>query len=140
MDKVLIDTDVLLDFYLDRRPFSEFSSRTIALCELKEINGFVTPVIISNLYYLLRRNATHQKVISKISELLSFIDVLAMDKNVILNALKSDFRDFEDGLQHSSALANGLVNIILTRNTKDYKTSELSVMTPETYVLSRPTV
>jgi len=137
MDKVLLDTDVLLDFYLDRQPFSEFSSQAIALCELKEIKGFVTPVIISNLYYLLRRNATHNKVISKMSVLLSFVDVLVMDKSVILDALKSGFRDFEDSLQHSSAVANGQINIILTRNIKDYKASNLSVMTPETYVLSR---
>lgn len=59
MQKALIDTDVILDFYFDRKPFSDNAEQVLALCESREIRGFITSVIISNVYYLLRKTATH---------------------------------------------------------------------------------
>lgn len=67
MDKVLIDTDVILDFFFDREPFSTDASKILSLCEKREVIGFVTPVIISNVYYLLRKTAKHEKVIEHLS-------------------------------------------------------------------------
>ena len=57
MTRILIDTDVILDFFFDRQPFAENTAKILSLCESKEIRGFVTPVIISNIYYLLRQTA-----------------------------------------------------------------------------------
>lgn len=57
-----------------------------------------------------------------------------MDKEVVLGALNSDFKDFEDSLQNFSAIENGEIKIILTRNIKDYKKSNLAIFTPETYL------
>ena len=131
MKKVLIDTDVILDFFFDREPFSENAAKILSLCEKKVIAGFVTPVIISNVYYLLSQKAKQEKVIEKLKVLLSIIDVLIIDKNSILVALNSDFKDFEDALQNYAAELNGEINLIVTRNTKDYKKSELGVMNPE---------
>ena len=137
MDRVLIDTDVILDFFLDRKPFSESASKILSLCESKKIIGFVTPVIISNVYYLLRQMAKHEKVIAKLTLLISLLNVLVIDKSVIIEALSSDFKDFEDALQNYSAEQNSEVNIILTRNIKDYKNCRLSVMLPDNYLKTR---
>ena len=52
----------------------------------------------------------------------------------MFNALNSDFKDFEDALQNYSAVENGTVKVILTRNVKDFKNSELAVLTPESYL------
>ena len=131
MQKVLIDTDIILDFFFDREPFSENAAQILSLCEKKVIAGFVTPVIISNVYYLLSQKAKQEKVIEKLKILLSIIDVLIIDKNSILMALNSDFKDFEDALQNYAAELNGEINLIVTRNTKDYKKSQLGVMNPE---------
>ena len=57
-----------------------------------------------------------------------------MDKNVVLSALNSEFKDFEDALQNFSAIENGNIKIILTRNIKDFSKSKLAVLTPETYL------
>lgn len=137
MDKVLIDTDVILDFFFDRQPFSEYAAEVFSLCELKSIQGFVTPVICSNVYYLLRRTAKHEKVIDKLNQLLTIADVLMMDKNVIVMALSSKFKDFEDALQNYAAVNAGNVDAILTRNVKDFKNSEIGVLTPEDYLKTR---
>lgn len=134
MDKVLIDTDVILDLFFDREPYAEFATEILNLCEEKKINGFTTPVIICNVYYLLRKVAKHQLVIEKIKQLLNIIEIIEMDKNVVLDALNSEFKDFEDALQNFSAVQNRKINIILTRNIKDFKKSDLAILTPETYL------
>lgn len=139
MAKILIDTDVILDFFFDRIPFSENSAKILSLCESKKITGFVTPVIISNVYYLLRQTAKHEKVIEKLKLLISITEILVIDKHSILQALNSEFKDFEDALQNYSAELNKEIDIIITRNTKDYKNSSLSVMTPDNYLKLRIT-
>lgn len=63
-------------------------------------------------------------------------DVLVMDKEVVSNALNSGFKDFEDSLQNFAALKNGEIDVILTRNVKDFSKSEICVLTPESYIKS----
>jgi len=137
MQKVLIDTDVILDFFFDRKPYSDNAAQILALCESKEIKGFITSVIISNVYYLLRQTATHEKVIEKLIQLITITEVLITDKNIINKALNSKFKDFEDALQNFSAELSGDVDLIITRNTKDFKNSLLGIMTPENYLKTR---
>jgi len=134
MDKVLIDSDVILDFFFDREPFSESAAQVISLCEAGKITGYVTPVICSNLYYLLRQTANHDKVIKQLSRFMTIMDVLCMDRDVVLQALGSGFKDFEDALQNFSAVKSGFIDVILTRNIKDYSKSDIGVLTPESYI------
>lgn len=134
MDNVLIDTDVILDFFFDREPFSEFATEILNRCEEKTLNGHTTPIIICNVYYLLRKTAKHELIIEKIKQLLSIIEIIDINKEVVLDALNSEFKDFEDALQNFSAVQNRNLNIILTRNIKDFKESELAVLTPELYI------
>ena len=136
MNKVLIDTDVILDFFLDREPFSENAAMVISLCESDQIRGYITPVICSNIYYLLRQTASHEKVIKKLTQLLTIVDVLPMDRDIVKNALNSRFKDFEDALQSYSALKSGFIDVILTRNVKDYTKSDIGALTPGNYIKS----
>jgi len=48
--------------------------------------------------------------------------------------LNSNFKDFEDALQNYSAELNGQIDLIVTRNIKDFSKSSLGVMTPENYL------
>jgi predicted nucleic acid-binding protein len=134
MIKALLDSDVILDFFFDRRPFSTAAAGVIALCEAKTIEGFITPVICSNVYYLLRKTAKHEKVIEKLSALLHIVDVLQTDRKVVLQALSSGFNDFEDAIQSFSAVNSGFIDVIVTRNVKDYKKSEIGAMTPSDFL------
>ncbi len=68
------------------------------------------------------------------NQLLMDLEVLSMDKDVVMQALNSGFKDFEDALQNYSALAAGNISLILTRNVKNYTKSELGVMTPESFI------
>jgi predicted nucleic acid-binding protein len=136
MDNILIDTDVILDFFFDREPFSENAAKIFSLCESNKVKGFVTPVICSNTYYLLRQTARHEKVIEKLRQLMTFMDVLLMDRDIVIQALSSGFKDFEDALQNFAAIKSGQIDVIITRNVKDYIKSSIGVLTPESYLKS----
>lgn len=126
----------LISFF-NRIPFSEPAAKVLMLCENNEISGFISPVIISNVYYLLRKTASHDVVIEKLQELLQIVDVVVMDRQVISDSLDSRFSDFEDALQNFSTIRNGRINFILTRNLSDFRRSQLAVMTPEHYLKER---
>jgi predicted nucleic acid-binding protein len=134
MKNVLIDTDVILDFFFNRKPFADQAAVILNLCANKQVNGYVTPVIISNSYYILRQTASHQKVIDKLKLLLSIIDILTIDKESIEKALNSKFKDFEDALQNYAAESYGKIDVIITRNIKDFKKSEIAILTPTAYL------
>lgn len=134
MDNVLFDTDVLLDFFFDRTPFSNYTAKVLNQCKEEKIKGFTTPVIIANTYYLLRKTAKHEIVINKLNQLLNIIDIVEMNRNVVIKSLNSNFKDFEDALQNYSAVEKGNITAILTRNIKDFKNSELAILTPESYL------
>ncbi|MDR1974854.1 MAG: PIN domain-containing protein [Bacteroidales bacterium] len=136
MDKILFDTDVILDFFFDRKPFAEDIAKVLSLCETRTVIGYTTPVIISNVYYLLRKTAPHKAVVKRLETLLNLLDVLSIEKDVILQALSSQFSDFEDALQNYSAEKDTSINFILTRNKKDYKHSKLPIFTAKEYLLS----
>jgi len=134
MKKILIDSDIIIDFLTQRKPFNEHSSIILNLCINRKLKGLITPVIISNIYYVLRKEIDSKDLKVKLKSLLNFLDVIIIDKRIILTALNSDFKDFEDALQNFSALEDSEIDIILTRNVKDYKTSTLSVYTPESFL------
>lgn len=139
MKSVLLDSDVILDFFLDREPHSKYSAYVLSQIEQKNIKGYLTAVIISNVYYLLRQLSTHQRVIKKLNQLMTLTEVLVIDKQIILKAMNSEFKDFEDALQNYASESYGKIDLILTRNIKDYKKSEISIMTPEQYFCMKTT-
>jgi predicted nucleic acid-binding protein len=136
MSKAFVDTDVILDFMIGREPFAMDAARIFTLSEKKQISICTTGLVFSNAYYVLRKLGTHKKVIEKLTQLARLIDIIGLSKVAVNRALESEFGDFEDALQHYAALAEN-VKIIITRNTKDYKNSELAVLTPDQYLKGR---
>ena len=136
MENVFIDTDVIVDFLTDRKPFSLESAKIFSLIDQKKIKGCVSSLSFSNLYYVLRKFGTHKKVISSLQDLSELVDILKVDSDIVKSALTSDFKDFEDSIQYFAAQEHKNVDCIITRNIKDYKDSSLPVMTPETFLVT----
>lgn len=132
--KVLIDSDVILDVFLKRTPFFSSSATIISYGERNKISLCTTPLIISNVYYLLRKNFEHKKIIENLQILLEFTDILTMGKPAVILALNSEFSDFEDALENYTAENSGDVDFIITRNIKDYKNSKLKVLSPDKFI------
>lgn len=134
---IFIDTDVVLDFLLNREPYSTFASIVFTLSEQNKITAYISPLTISNCYYILRKLASHKKVINSLQKLLIITNITSISKQDVVLALNSKFNDLEDAMQHFSAISHSKIDVILTRNIKDYKNSEVPVMPPETYLKAR---
>jgi predicted nucleic acid-binding protein len=134
---IFIDTDIVLDFLIDREPFSSFASLIFTQSEENDIKTYISPLTISNSYYILRKLASHKKVIESLRKLLTITNITSISKKDIVLALDSNFNDLEDALQHFSAISHAKMDVILTRNIKDYKSSEVPVMSPETYLKTK---
>jgi predicted nucleic acid-binding protein len=68
-----------------------------------------------------------------LNKLLVYVDILSVDSDIIRLALNSIFKDFEDAVQYYTSIKNNL-DIILTRNIKDYKSTDIPVMTPDEFL------
>ena len=136
MENVFIDTDVIIDFLTDRKPFSNDSAKVFSLIDQKKIKGCVSSLSFSNLYYVLRKFGTHKKVITSLQELSELVDILKVDSGTIKSTLASGFKDFEDSIQYVTAQEYKKIDCIITRNIKDFKDSSLPVMTPETFLVT----
>lgn len=132
--KVLLDTDVILDVLMDREPFSAPAAELLSLGESGQIEIFVTVISVSNIYYLLRKRFNHKMIMIQLKKLLSFVEICQIEKSSVIIAIDSKFKDFEDALQHFSALDKPKMDWIITRNTKDYKFSEIKVSTPQKFL------
>jgi predicted nucleic acid-binding protein len=130
MTDLFINTDVIIDFLIDRKPFSREAAIIFTLIEQKKLKGFSSSLTFTNLYYVLRKIESHNKVISKLDSLSKMAGILKVEEQTIKNALASGFPDFEDSIQYFSAADSKKIDVIITRNIRDFKKSEIPVMTP----------
>lgn len=134
MIKIFIDANIFLDLFLDRRSFAEPAFKLLNWCELGLLDGYTSSINIANLYYILRKQLSKTEAIQLLSKVLNHINILGTTKDDILFAFKSDFSDIEDGFQYYTALGQGEINFIITRNKKDFKNSLIPVLLPEEFI------
>ena len=132
--KLFIDSDVVIDFFTDREPHANPASELFDLHEKGEVILHLSAVSISNIYYIVRRYLGHKKTLEVIEELIDITEIIGTTKKEILQALNSDFKDFEDSVQYASALTIKGMESIITRNVKDYRNSTIAVLTPLNYL------
>jgi predicted nucleic acid-binding protein len=131
--KVLIDTDIVLDVALAREPFFVASKMILAMAENNFILGNIPSNCIANIYYILRKSGGDGNARKFILNIVKYITVITIDHQNVLEAIKSKFSDFEDALQHYSAVENQC-EYIITRNINDYKNSKIKVVLPEDFI------
>ena len=136
-DKIFLDTDVALDHLADRQPFAEYAHRLFALAETGELTVCVSSLSFSNLYYILRKLKGHADALALLGKLKLLARVSAVAEAEINSALSSNFKDFEDAIQHFAAKAEGGISAIVTRNKADYSASEIPILSPEEYLAKR---
>lgn len=133
MKKVFVDTDIVLDLLLARRPHYVHSAKLFTLLDEGKTKGFASSLMFSNLYYILRKQLGHKKTIEVLKKVKQQFTVLAVDEGIINLALKSKIKDFEDAVQCYTAKKNG-IRFLITRNLKDYKNSSISAITAEEFL------
>ena len=126
--RVLIDTNVILDFVLNRVPFADGATALFQHIEQQTFSAVVSASSVTDIFYLLQKEKVN--AIAFLKDFLSGVDVLGVDKAIIMCALYSGWTDFEDAIQAQVAIENN-IDAVITRNTKDYdKLKKTQVLTP----------
>ncbi|MFN8249234.1 MAG: PIN domain-containing protein [Ferruginibacter sp.] len=131
MKIIFLDTNVIIDFLADRRPFSLTAAEIFNASLSGDVKIFISSVSYNNIYYILRQSLSHTATIKLLEELSEITEVVDVTKAIIKKSLKSDFKDFEDAIQYNCALTIGKIDCIVTRDSKDFKKSALPVMNPQ---------
>lgn len=135
MQKIFLDTNIILDFLGEREGFYEASAKIMTLADKKKIQAYTSPSSISNVFYVLARYESSKTALEKIRKFKLLCSMSVMDDEVVEKAIHSDFKDFEDAMQYFSALASNC-DVIITRNEKDFKNALIPVMNAESYLWS----
>lgn len=131
--RVLIDTNILIDFIAMRRPFYPYALKIIDACDRKLLHGCVAAHSIPNIYYILRKEVSSQDRKDILKSLCQILTVEALGREQITNALDdSGFSDFEDCLQCQCAAAFS-ADFIVTRNAEDFSASPIPAISPEDF-------
>lgn len=127
--KILIDTNVLLDFLQQRESFAE-AEEILSLCGRNKVQGFVAAHSFPNMFFILRKYMDSAKRRDLLFYLTSLLGVVSIDYLKILSALS---RADEDCLQDECA-AEIKADFIVTRNTDDFKNSMVPAITPAAFL------
>ncbi len=136
MKKLFLDTNIIVDLIADRKPFSKYAIQIFQKAELKEIELFTSSHSIATTHYLLKKYLAEKELRDVLYNLLDYITVIAVDVDILKKGLRSNHKDFEDSIQILCASSIEKIDCIVTRNTKDFKASEIPAFNPDEIILS----
>ena len=130
MRKILVDTNVILDVLLDRRPHAEASAAIWSLVETGAAEGLLAVHAITTIHYLIQKQVGEMKATRAIAAILKVFDVAPIDFKVIEAAIQLHLPDFEDAVTASAAFATGC-DWIATRDPRGFRGSTVRAITPQ---------
>ncbi|MBC6366456.1 PIN domain-containing protein [Algoriphagus sp. AK58] len=130
MNRYFLDTNILLDFLGNRQPFGKYALEILNKSRIKEWELWTSDNSILTTYYIISKEIGEAESRIKISRLINFLEIQSTQKTHIQQALDSNFKDLEDGVQHFCASSIPGLEGIITRNKKDFKTSQIPVFEP----------
>lgn len=132
---VFIDTNVLIDVLSKRDPFYKSSAQVWSWAEKGAIHGLISVISFNNVYYVVRKLRNRRTAERMMILMRDAFDIVALDKQILGQAIDAGFKDFEDAIQYMSAV-HAEADCLVSRNPKDFPLKDLSVISPEEFVAS----
>jgi predicted nucleic acid-binding protein len=133
--KLFIDTNIMLDLLGERIPFYNSIAKIATLADKGQIIMTVSALSYGTVNYLLTKYENSETAKQKLRKFKIISEICALDELIIEKGLNSNFSDFEDSLQYFSAL-KAECDILITRNGRHFKDSQIPVMTADEYLQS----
>ncbi len=132
--KVFLDTNILLDVLVERdnKEFTENATTILGLGSNRVLDLYMSVLSVTTIAYVLR-NMTTVKKKGIIKDLVSIVKVLPSLPEHVENMLECQMNDIEDAMQVQSA-TEGQCDVIVTRNTTDFRDAGLPVISPEEFL------
>jgi len=133
---LFLDSDVLLDIILERKPFIEQSLELFFYRADEAVQMFTSCSIIINIQYIGEKEVGRMTTNTGMKKLLKYLEITNPNKDSILKAYNSSFSDIEDAIQYFTALQEEDFDYFITRNTRDYlkHVGNLPVITPTQFL------
>ncbi|MBP5158710.1 MAG: PIN domain-containing protein [Lachnospiraceae bacterium] len=132
--RALIDTCVIIDVLQSREPFASDAQKIFLLAANEQFIGCISAKSVTDIYYLTHRLTHDDKasraVLGKLFTLFEVADTAGMDCR---RAIPSEISDYEDAVMIETALRTE-VDCIVTRNTRDYSKSPITVYSPSEFI------
>ena len=110
---VLIDTNIILDFLLQREPFFLDADQLFQKIDAGDVVGYVTATTLTDIFYIARRQTGSINLAKQaITDILIALVVCPVDQIVLETALTMSVNDFEDAVQIACALTQNLEAIV----------------------------
>ncbi len=119
MIKAYIDCNILIDWLLDREPYSYYAAKVIEYTEEKKIKSYISALTLANTYYIITKEINKKVGNEFLKDALKLFSFTGMSEEVIIKAIERPYKDFEDALHYNVAIEYGL-DYIITRNKKDF--------------------
>lgn len=131
MKGLFLDTNVIIDVLANREPHVASAAQLFDLAVKGRVTLYVSALSYSTIYYIIRKGISHKQMVSILEGLEAVTETVDVTKAIIVKSLLSDFKDFEDAIQYNVAMSNKKISAIVTRDPKGYRSSELTVLTPD---------
>jgi predicted nucleic acid-binding protein len=133
VEKVFVDSDIVLDLLSGRQPHYNYAAELFSLADENSIKLYVSSLTFANVNYILSKQLSAGQARKMLLKLKTLINVLSVNDKIIELALASDFSDFEDAIQYNTAIENGITTL-LTRNLKDFKKADITILTAQQFL------
>lgn len=134
MSRLLIDTNIVIDLLSKRDKFYDDAASLFSRADKKELELTISSLTFANTNYILTKLKSSKEARKILRKFKVLVELLSLDDKITELALSDDnFPDFEDGLQYYSAIENQ-IDIIITRNKKDFKNSKIPVLTAKEFL------
>ena len=131
---VFLDSNIILDILLKNEELYKESQQLLNLADNHKIDFFISAASITDIFYIVNKKIKDkEKTKEHIKLLLELVSIAGVDESCIMNALNSSWKDFEDAVQYESSVQIQ-ADYLVTRNTKDFKTSFVEVITPSAFL------
>lgn len=129
--RILLDTNIVLDFLLEREPFLQDADRVFQVIENNQLVGYVSATTLTDIFYIARKQTRSVEQAREIvSEVLTAMVICPVDRAILEAAFASGLTDFEDAVQIACAIAQDLDGI-LTRDRQGFNSSPVPIFSPE---------
>jgi predicted nucleic acid-binding protein len=125
----LIDTNVVLDVLLARQPWLNDSAAVWQACDEGRITGHIAATTLTNIFYVVRRNAGMERAHASVRVCLDAFAIIAVDRGTLIHAATLPGNDFEDNVLVACATLSRL-DLIITRDPAGFVASPVPVLTP----------
>jgi predicted nucleic acid-binding protein len=107
--RVLLDTNIILDFFLERDPFYSESGQIFDAIAENRIEGFFSASSATDIFYLCRRQTRSIETTRQILKTtLALLTACPVSQTTLEAAFNSGLSDFEDAVQIACAVAQNL--------------------------------